>query len=115
MIQGDFCNAEGAEAVGFSHGQFGFVVQALGDASGELLFGSEMVEDQFSVGAQGPGDFSVGAMRERMARWHQSSKNLATYAGELYSQKCWKFGADDRALSAGFSASNATIDRPRAI
>src|SRR5271169_4016998 len=51
MIQGDFCHMEGAEAVGFSHGQFGLVVETLNDAAGELLFGSEVVQDQRAVRA----------------------------------------------------------------
>ena len=34
---------EGSEAVGFSHSEFGLVVEALNDAAGELLFGMEIV------------------------------------------------------------------------
>jgi hypothetical protein len=41
VIEGEFQNAEGAEAVGFSHGEFGLVVQALNDAAGDLLLGPE--------------------------------------------------------------------------
>ena len=37
---------EGAEAVGFSHGQFGLVVETLDHAAGELLSGAEVVQDQ---------------------------------------------------------------------
>ena len=37
MIQRDFRDTEGAKSVGFSHGDFGFVVQTLDDAAGELL------------------------------------------------------------------------------
>jgi hypothetical protein len=51
MIQGSFCDVEGAEAVGFSHGQLGLVVEALNDAAGELLFGTEAVQDQRAVRA----------------------------------------------------------------
>ena len=35
MIQRDFRDPEGAEAIRFSHGQFGLVVQALNDAARE--------------------------------------------------------------------------------
>jgi hypothetical protein len=49
MIQRDFRDAEGAEAVGFSHGHFGLVVEALDDATGECLPGAEVVQDQLTV------------------------------------------------------------------
>src|ERR1700730_13117500 len=45
VIQGKFDNGESSESIGFSHCQFGLVVQAFDDAAGELLFGSEIVED----------------------------------------------------------------------
>jgi salicylate hydroxylase len=45
MIQRDFRRSEGSEAVGFSHGDFRFVVQALDDAAGELLARTEVVKD----------------------------------------------------------------------
>ena len=60
MIQGDFGDVEGAESIGFSHGEFGFVVEALDDAAGELFSGSEIIEDEFAVGAQGFGDLLHG-------------------------------------------------------
>src|SRR6266702_963485 len=56
MIESDFGDAEGSEAVGFSHGQFGLFVEALDDSAGELFSGAEIIEDQFPVAAQGPGD-----------------------------------------------------------
>jgi hypothetical protein len=40
VIQSEFDSGESAESIGFSHCQFGLVVQALDDAAGELLFGS---------------------------------------------------------------------------
>jgi hypothetical protein len=54
-----FQDAEGAEAVRFSHGDFGFVVEALDylNAAGELLSGLEVVEQQRTVGAPHPGHF----------------------------------------------------------
>jgi len=39
------------EAVGFSHGDSGFVVQTLHDAVGEFLFCPELVQDQGAMGA----------------------------------------------------------------
>ena len=51
MIQGDFGDVEGAEPIGFSHGEFGFVVQPCDHTAGELLFGAEVVQDQRAVGA----------------------------------------------------------------
>jgi hypothetical protein len=42
---------EGSESVGFSHSDFGFVVQALDYAAGELFVSAEIVEDEFTVGA----------------------------------------------------------------
>src|SRR6185436_21159159 len=60
MIEGEFENTEGAEAVRFSHGDFGFVVQAFNDTAGEELLSAEIVEDQFAVLAQRPGDLFHG-------------------------------------------------------
>ena len=57
MIQSEFNNGESSESISFSHCQFGLVVQALDDAAGELLFGSEIIEDQFAMAEQGLGDF----------------------------------------------------------
>ena len=51
----EFSDSEGAKALGFSQGHFDFVVQALDDATGELLFRPEVVEDQLAVAAQGLG------------------------------------------------------------
>ncbi len=52
MIECEFEDAEGAESIGFSHGDFGFVVQALDNAAGKQLLGTEVVEDEFTVLAQ---------------------------------------------------------------
>jgi hypothetical protein len=68
---------DGSEAVGFSHSEFGLVVEALNDAAGELLFGMEVVQDERS-------------MRERMTLRHHSSRNLPAQVGDSYSQSCWK-------------------------
>jgi TolB-like protein len=51
MIQRGFRDVEGSEAVGFSHGQFGLVIETLDDAAGELLPGAEVVQDQRAVRA----------------------------------------------------------------
>ena len=49
MIEREFKDPEGAEAVGVSHGDFGFVVQALHDPTGKKLLSAEIVEDQLAV------------------------------------------------------------------
>jgi hypothetical protein len=49
MIQGEFRDAEGAKAVGFSHGHFDLVIEALDDTAGELFSGPEVVEDELAM------------------------------------------------------------------
>jgi hypothetical protein len=49
MIQSEFCDSERPKTVGFSHGHFDLVVQTLHNATGELLFGAEVIEDQLAV------------------------------------------------------------------
>src|SRR5271165_4353175 len=51
VIQRDFRDVEGAEAVGLSHRQFGLVVETLDHAAGELLSGAEVVQDQCTMRA----------------------------------------------------------------
>ena len=51
VIECKFGDAKGSEAVGFSHCDFGFVVQAFYDAAGELLFRFEVIENQISMGS----------------------------------------------------------------
>jgi hypothetical protein len=60
VIEGQFESAEGAESVGFSHRDFGFVVQTLDDAAGEQFLSPEIVEDQFTMLTQGAGDLLHG-------------------------------------------------------
>jgi hypothetical protein len=60
VIEREFEATEGAEPVGFSHGDFGLVVQTLDDATGERLLRLKIVEDQRAVLAQGTGDFLEG-------------------------------------------------------
>jgi hypothetical protein len=48
VIERKFEAAEGAETVGFSHGDFSLVVQTLDNSAGKQLLGSEIVEDQFA-------------------------------------------------------------------
>jgi hypothetical protein len=48
MIQRNFRDPEGAEAIRFSHGQFGLVVQALNYAAREPPLGSEIIEEQLA-------------------------------------------------------------------
>ena len=45
MIQCEFEDSKGPKPVGFSHGDFGFVVQALNDTAGELLLGFEVADE----------------------------------------------------------------------
>jgi hypothetical protein len=51
VIKGKFETAEGAEAVGFSHGDFSLVVQTLDNSAGKQLLSAKIVEDQFAAGA----------------------------------------------------------------
>jgi hypothetical protein len=51
MIEGQFGDSERSEAVGFSHSDFCFVVEALDYAAGKLLSSAEVVEDELAVGA----------------------------------------------------------------
>src|SRR5258708_23605263 len=60
MIEGKFEDTEGAEAVGFSHGDFGFVVQALDNAAGKKLLSTEIIEDEFTMLTQRPGNLLHG-------------------------------------------------------
>src|SRR5450759_679963 len=60
MIQGEFEDTEGAEAVGFSHRDFGFVVQALDNAAGKELLSTEIVEDEFAMLTQRSGNLLHG-------------------------------------------------------
>jgi len=56
VIEGEFESAIGAKAIGFSHGDFGLVVQTLDDAAGKQFLSVEVVEDEFAARAQGAGD-----------------------------------------------------------
>jgi hypothetical protein len=60
VIECEFEDPKSAEAIGFSHGEFGFVVQALNDAAGKELLSTEIVEDQFAVLTERPGDLLHG-------------------------------------------------------
>ena len=57
MIESEFQCSEGSEAIGFSHSDFGFVVQSLDDAAGDELLRPEIVEDELAMLAERPGDF----------------------------------------------------------
>jgi hypothetical protein len=46
VIEREFQDAEGAKAIGSSHGDFGFIVQPFDNNAGELLLGLEVVEPQ---------------------------------------------------------------------
>src|SRR3974390_2787605 len=60
MIQRNFHDTEGAEAVGFSHGQFGLVIEALDHPAREPSFGPEIIEEQLTMAAQRPCDLLHG-------------------------------------------------------
>jgi hypothetical protein len=47
MIEGEFEAAEGAEAVGFSHSDVGFVVQTFDDAAGKQFLSAEIARRRF--------------------------------------------------------------------
>jgi hypothetical protein len=51
VIESEFEGTEGTEAVGSSHSDSSFVVQALRDAAGKQLLSVEIVENQFTVPA----------------------------------------------------------------
>jgi len=57
VIEREFQDAEGAKAIGSSHGYFGFVVQPLDHTAGKLLSSLEIIKQQGTVSAQGAGDF----------------------------------------------------------
>ena len=60
MIEREFSDAEGAKSIGFSGSDFNFVVKALNDTAGELLFGLEVVENERPMSAEHFGDFLHG-------------------------------------------------------
>src|ERR1035441_6440022 len=49
MIEGKFEYAIGAKPAGFSHGDFGLVIQALHNAARDQLLSPEVVEDELAV------------------------------------------------------------------
>ena len=51
VMQGEFCHSKGPVAVRCSYRDFGLVVQPLDDTAGELLFCSDVVEQQLAVPA----------------------------------------------------------------
>jgi hypothetical protein len=51
-MESKFEAAEGAETLGFSHGDFSLVVQTLDNSAGKQLLRAEIVEDQFTVLAE---------------------------------------------------------------
>ncbi len=56
MIEREFCDSEGSEAIGFSHGDFRLVIQSFDDAAGEGFASTELVEEQLPMVAQGYGN-----------------------------------------------------------
>ena len=84
MIEGQFKDTISAKAVGFSHSDFGLVIQALHDAAGNQLLSAEVVEDQFAMLPQRAGDLleRLDAGSHGLAAL-LSSRNLPAQAGEL--------------------------------
>jgi hypothetical protein len=56
VIDGEFQDAVGAKAIGVSHGDVGFVIQALHDITRKQLLRPEIVEDELAVLMQQTGD-----------------------------------------------------------
>src|ERR1035438_6832126 len=56
MIQGEFKDAEGAEAVRSSHDEFGFVVETLDDTAGKFLARLEIVQQQLTMLPERPSE-----------------------------------------------------------
>src|ERR1039457_4460712 len=56
MIQGEFEDAEGAEAVGSSHDDFGFVIETLDDTAGKFLARLEIVQQQLTMLPERPSE-----------------------------------------------------------
>ena len=49
MIERDLHHAKRSEAIGFSHGDFGFVIQALDDPAGIRLASAEIIQQQLAM------------------------------------------------------------------
>ena len=60
MVKRKFEDSVGAEAVGFSHSDFGLVVQALHNAARNELLSAEIIEDEFPVLTQGASNLLHG-------------------------------------------------------
>lgn len=56
VIEREFEDAERSEAAGFSHGDFGLVIQALDDTAGKQFLSAEVIQDQLPMDPQRPGD-----------------------------------------------------------
>src|SRR3954447_8155305 len=56
MVEGEFESSEGTEPVGFSHSDFGLVVQTLDYTAGEQFLGPKIVQDQFAMLTQRASD-----------------------------------------------------------
>jgi hypothetical protein len=49
VIEREFEDAVGAKSVGFSHSDFGFVVEAFHDTAGDQFLSPEVIEDEFPM------------------------------------------------------------------
>jgi len=77
VVESQFSDSEGSEAVGFSHGDFRFVVQALDYPAGEQLFGLEVVEDEIAMSAEHASNL--------LHRFNPRAHGLAAPLGEEFS------------------------------
>lgn len=60
MIQSDFHSVKGSEVKGPSGDHSDFVVESFDRAAGDFALGSKQIENQFPMGAQGPGGLLHG-------------------------------------------------------
>jgi len=60
VIECEFKNSEGSKSVGFSHGDFGLVVEAFHDPAGNQFLRPEVVKDELTVLTQRAGDLLHG-------------------------------------------------------
>jgi len=70
VIRAEGDNGESG-SIAFFIVSLGLVVQAVDDAAGELLLGSEIIEIKLRA-EQGLATFFIGRLRERMDCWAQS-------------------------------------------
>jgi hypothetical protein len=88
VIEGQFEYPIGAKALGFSHGDFSLVVQALYDPTGNQLLSPEVVKNSLPMLAKRAGDLLHGLDAGTHGLAAALVQKSAGPAGELYSQSC---------------------------